>query len=68
MSPTPTRPAPSAPPASSVPWIDRLLCRIQAALRLQRERAELAALGAYPLSDVGLSHLDALPARPRCCA
>jgi uncharacterized protein YjiS (DUF1127 family) len=65
MSPTRTRPALSAP---SVPWIDRLLCRIQAALRLQRERAELAALGAYPLRDVGLSHLDALPARPRCCA
>jgi uncharacterized protein YjiS (DUF1127 family) len=68
MSPTPTRPAPSALSASSAPWIDRLLCRIQAALRLQRERAELAALGAYPLRDIGLSHLDALPARPRCCA
>lgn len=62
MSPTPARPAPSAS------WIDRLLCRIQAALRLQRERAELAALGAHQLRDVGLSHLDALPARPRCCA
>ena len=65
MSPTRTRPAPSAP---SVPWIDRLLCRIQAALRLQRERAELAAAGGYPLRDIGLSHLDALPARKSCCA
>ena len=62
MSPTRT------PPTPSVPRIDPQLCRNQSALRQWRERAELAALGAYPLRDIGLSHLDALPARPRCCA
>jgi uncharacterized protein YjiS (DUF1127 family) len=51
-------------------WFSRLLCRWREARRLQRGLAELAAMSAHELRDIGLSHASvaATARRETSCA
>jgi uncharacterized protein YjiS (DUF1127 family) len=39
-------------------WLGRQLCQWREAQRLRRELAQLAAMSAHELADIGLTHAD----------
>jgi uncharacterized protein YjiS (DUF1127 family) len=47
--------------------LERMVCRIRAALRNREARAVVARMSTLELRDIGLSHADALPALSACC-
>jgi len=46
--------------------VQRLLCRTRVYFQQRSDRAQLAALSAYELRDIGVSHPDAVPRRDEC--
>lgn len=46
-------------------WLTRALCRLRGAARLRRELAELSAMGAHELRDLGISHAAVAAATQR---
>lgn len=51
-------------------WFTRLLCQWREARRLQRDLAQLSAMGSHELADLGISHalVAATAQRESCCA
>jgi len=58
-----TTPSPHAPRTGRV---RRLLCRTRVCFRQRSDRAQLTALSAHELRDIGLSHADAVARRDEC--
>jgi uncharacterized protein YjiS (DUF1127 family) len=51
-------------------WFTRQLCQWREARRLQRDLAQLSAMGSHELADLGISHalVAATAQRESCCA
>jgi uncharacterized protein YjiS (DUF1127 family) len=51
-------------------WFTRLLCQWREGRRLQRDLAQLSAMGSHELADLGISHalVAATAQRESCCA